>query len=375
MKILITTDLYMPLINGVVISVINLKKGLEAQGHKVKVLTLSQSIHSMKMGDIYYLGSVSSGGVYPGTRFCVRMPDKILKEIVSWRPEIVHSQCEFSTFRFASKIAKECRATLVHTYHTVYEEYTHYFCPSKVLGKYLIAKFSKHILNKADLVIAPSWKVEGIIKHYGVTSPVFVVPSGIDFETFAKMPSRQWISEKKAEYGLKKQCLTLIYVGRLAKEKNVNELLELVACCKEMPIKLLIVGDGPIRAELEKKAQKLGVSDRVAFTGMVKPKDVWKYYHLGDVFVNASTSETQGLTYIEAMAAGLPMICKRDDCLNQLIKDGVNGWQYHSHSEFRHLVRLIDNDITLRAKMSDNSMAQARKYSTTAFAKKMAEIY
>ena len=92
-------------------------------------------------------------------------------------------------------------------------------------------------------------------------------------------------------------------------------------------MKLLIVGDGPVREELEEHCERLGLTDKVTFTGMIAPDKVGEYYHLGDVFVNASTSETQGLTYVEAMAAGLPMLCKSDECLEGLVKDGINGWQ------------------------------------------------
>ena len=106
-------------------------------------------------------------------------------------------------------------------------------------------------------------------------------------------------------------------------------------------LRFLIVGDGPAKASLEEQAKALGVSDKVIFTGMVDPKAVQEYYQLGDVFVSASTSETQGLTYIEAAANGLPLLCRRDKCLDDVIRVGENGYEYTDESEFFNSINFI----------------------------------
>ena len=222
MKILITTDLYKPLINGVVTSVLNLKKGLEDQGHDVRVLTLSQTTHSRKNEEVYYIASISTRGVYPGTRMGLKMPNYMFKEIIEWSPDVVHSQCELSTFRFAKRIAYECNAVFVHTYHTLYENYMHYIYPIGAIGKLLLPKLSRTVLNSTDMVISPSSKVEKVLAQYGISSPVTVVPSGIDYEGFLQRPSNEWIDKKKQELGLQENCLNLIYVGRLAPSTGVT---------------------------------------------------------------------------------------------------------------------------------------------------------
>ncbi len=375
MKVLITTDLYKPLINGVVTSVLNIKKGLEKRGHEVRVLTLSQNTDSYVDGDVYYIGSINTGWVYPGTRFRLKVPHAIFKEIVNWCPDIVHSQCEFSTYGCAKKIAEACGAPLVHTYHTVYEDYTHYFCPSKKLGALLVSKFSKHVLDHTDAVIAPSYKVGRLLTGYGVSAPVSIIPSGIDLVKYSHSPSGQWISAKRNALGVNGEELRLIFVGRLAKEKNIDELLELMEDCRNLPVRLLIVGDGPVRDELEAHAERLGISDRVTFTGMIMPEEVGEYYHIGDVFVNASTSETQGLTYVEAMAAGLPMLCKHDECLEGIVKDGVNGWQYNDADDFCDHVRTLIADSTLRRNMSVNAASEAQRFSTAKFVDNVERLY
>ena len=375
MKILITTDLYKPLINGVVASVINIKAGLERHGHEVRVLTLSQDRHSRIEGDVYYIGSMDTGRIYPGTRFKLKVPRSMMKDIKAWKPDVVHSQCEFSTFGAAKRISRACKAPLIHTYHTVYEDYTHYFCPWKKLGAFMVSIFSKVVLNRTDAVIAPSYKVGRLLDRYGVSTPVEVIPSGIDLIRYSHIPSETWVDRRRSELALDGNILRLIYVGRLAKEKNIEELLDMIADCSELPIRLVIVGDGPEREDIMQHVNDLGIANQVVFTGMIAPDKVGAYYHIGDVFVNASTSETQGLTYVEALAAGLPVICKRDECLEGLVKDGVNGWQYDNAQEFRSYVEQLISDPVLRRTMSANAMKEAGRFSRENFVSSVEKLY
>lgn len=135
MKVLITTDWYKPVINGVVTSVLSLADGLEALGHEVRILTLSGTIHSYCEGNVTYIGSVSVGKIYPNARLKTAMTHGYVRDLIAWKPDVVHSQCEFSTFFLARRITQICRVPLVHTYHTVYEDYTHYFSPSISVGR------------------------------------------------------------------------------------------------------------------------------------------------------------------------------------------------------------------------------------------------
>ncbi len=375
MKILITTDVYSPNVNGIVASVESLKKGLEDQGHEVRVLTLSNDHHSYVKANVYYIGSVSVGKIYPGIRLSFRLPSFIFFDIVAWKPDIVHSQTEFSTLRYAKRIANACGANRVHTYHTVYEEYIQYICPFVKIGQFLVSKITRKVLNSFDMVVAPSDKAKRLLRHYKVNTQIEVIPSGIDYKSFSNTPSIQWKNTKNAELGLNDNCLRLVYVGRLAREKNVEELLKMLANCKDLSVELLIVGDGPARSSLEQKCKRLGISDRVIFTGMINHSDVHNYYHLGDVFVNASTSEAQGITYIEAMASGLPMLCRSDDCLKTLIKEGITGWQYQNESQFKSIIEILISDSNLRNRISTSARAIAKDYSYTHFVERIDKIY
>ena len=138
--------------------------------------------------------------------------------------------------------------------------------------------------------------------------------------------------ERRRALGIGDDDQVLLNLGRLGGEKNLGELLTLFAQARQENdnLKFLIVGDGPAREELEHQAKKLGVEKDVIFTGMVDPSEVQNYYQLGDIFVSASTSETQGLTYIDAAANGLPLLCRQDDCLTDVLQEGKNGYEYTS---------------------------------------------
>lgn len=375
LKILITTDYYSPAVNGVVTSVSNLKEGLEKQGHEVRILTLSPDVHSHKWRNVYYIGSVSVDWLYPNTRFKLTPAHQLVKELITWHPDVVHSQCEFSTYPYACRIASICSAPLVHTYHTVYEDYTHYFCPSRRLGRMLAAEFTRHALKHTDCVIAPSAKVSKILHNYHIAAPTEIVPTGIDVERFAATPSQDWIRMKRKMYGLCENNLTLLYIGRLAKEKNLSEIFGILHDYPELPAKLLVVGDGPERTELEDECTALGIESKVIFTGLVPPSEVNCYYHLGDVFVNASTSETQGLTYFEAMAAGLPLLCRKDTCLDGIVIDDETGWQYTTPGQFASAVNKLFYDGDLRRAMALNAKMASKKFSKAVFTNKIESVY
>ncbi|MBQ2468989.1 MAG: glycosyltransferase family 4 protein [Clostridia bacterium] len=375
-KILITTTWYAPVINGVVTSVLNLKRGLEELGHEVRVLTLSRNIHSHREGDVTFVGSVSAGKLYPNARMKMTRARQLVKDLIDWRPDIVHSQCEFNGFHAARKIAEACGAPLVHTYHTVYEDYTHYFSPSERLGKSFVKALSRAILNKTDIVIAPTRKVEELLRGYRVAVPIVTVPSGLDLSRFDITDIGEKSKAIRRDLGIGDEKRVLVYLGRLAKEKNTEELIYLLKEENDPDMLLVIVGGGPYGEELEEFAEAMGVSDRVIFVGMVPPEDVVYYYRLGDVFVSASQSETQGMTYVEAMASGQAILCKKDPCLTELVTDGVDGFQYTTKNEFSELLAGLFESEEYRRKIGDAAAESVReKYSIGYFARSVLDVY
>ena len=376
MKILITSDWYTPAVNGVVTSVKNLRRELEERGHEVRILTLSQSRRSYARDGVTYLGSVTAGLIYPGARLRTALAGKLIRELVEWGPGVVHSQCEFSTFFLARRIAEELDIPLIHTYHTVYEDYTHYFSPSVHFGKKAAAAFTRWAASHTDCLIAPTGKVRLLLQDYGVAKPVFVVPSGIDLRRFRGSLDETRRNVLRASLGIPAGRTVLVFVGRLAGEKRVEELLRFRADMGPCDVTLLLVGDGPDRKRLETVAAELGLeAPDVIFTGMVPAEEVAEWYQLGDLFVSASTSETQGLTYAEALAAGVPVLCRADPCLLGVVRDGENGWQYRGEADFKQKLKGFLDHPERRADLSRAARATGEEYSAQRFAQRVEAIY
>lgn len=378
MKVLITTDLYTTNTNGVVTSVRNLMEELEKKGHEVRVLTVSEKLKSHQDDNIYYIKSLPLGVIYPD----VRMPisyhhHRFIQELINWKPDVIHSQCEFFSYQFAGYISRKTGAPIVHTYHTLYEQYVTYIFPSQRIGAFFVGKLSKYRLRKAGAVVAPTQKVEAVLKNYGVRNTIYVVPSGIALEQHKERISEEERREKRSALGIPEDHIVLLNLGRLGTEKNLSELIEMfsIALSQNPKLTLLIVGDGPARKELEELSEKLEVADHVIFTGMVKPSEVHKYYQLGDIFVSASTSETQGLTYVEAAANGLPLLCRRDPCLDGVLVEGKNGYEYEAEQEFCELLDTILSSPDWCHTAQTQSKEIADTFDKSSFAQRIEDIY
>ena len=375
MKILITADCYTPTINGVVTSILNLETELRRLGHDVKILCPSENFHSSESENVYRIGSVGVGRIYSGARAALRISQSHLQKLIDWKPDIIHSQSEFSSFIMAKRIAAEVNCPIVHTYHTVYENYTHYFSPSVTLGRKAVILMTKRILRHTKAVIAPSQKIERLLKDYGIAQPIKVIPTGLRLKKFSDEISVNIINELKAKLGIPLKSRVLITVGRAAKEKNIDELIRYFKRLDIENTVFVIVGGGPYLDALKDLAYAENISDKMIFTGAVEPENIAAYYRLGDIFLSASQSETQGLTYIEALASGLPAVCRRDDCLNDVITNGKNGGQYTDFKEFSELIRTFLFNDELYKSMSEKAVQTAQKYSAEKFAKDVETVY
>ena len=369
MKILITSDWYYPVINGVVRSVMNLIEYLEGKGHEVRVLTLSNTTKSYRDGKVYYVGSLSAEKIYPQARISNLLAKSHLKEIKDWEPDVVHSQCEFSTFIMAKRIASDQEIPLVHTYHTVYEDYTHYFIPSKQAGKKLVSMASKTLASFCDRIIVPTSKTERLLTRYGIDPYMIdIIPTGIH------IPEMNDKALLRKSLGIAEDDRVLLYLGRLGAEKNIQEIMFFYDRLKNMDIKLYIVGGGPYLATLKEDAEE--ISKKVVFTGMVDSNSVNRYYQAADIFVTASTSETQGLTYYEALANGTIALCRDDAVLDGVIKNGFNGFKYRDFKEFENFVERVFADLEFKDLLEINARNYAREnFSVDGFGAKCLASY
>lgn len=368
MKILITSDLFEPTINGVVTSVKNLEKELKKRGHEVRILTVSDKLASYRKGNVYYVMSVPAK-IYPDIRIPISRGRDYVKELIAWKPDIVHSQCEFFSFGFAKKIARASGAALIHTYHTLYEQYTEYVPIGKNLSREALGKWMKARLRNVDTIIAPTEKVERTLLEYEMRNRVIVIPTGIRIDQFAKSENTEAVRDIREDCEIPEGKTVLLSLGRLGFEKRIDELLDGVRLLTEQKFDcvLLIVGGGPAEAYLKERVKELELESVVKFTGMVKPEKVADYYKAGDVFVCASTSETQGLTYIEAMASGLPLVCRKDPCLCGVLEEGGNGYFYETLEQFAGGIEKLYESREMFEKACRYSRKQAERFGTEQF--------
>lgn len=372
MKILITTDTYRPTINGVVTSIESLKKALDRLGHDVRILTFSDSFNSKQEGNIYYMGSLGAGKFYPDARMNKLFYNRFYEDIMDWKPDIVHSQTEFTMFIQAKKIAKDLDIPLLHTYHTVYEDYTHYFSLNKKIGKELAKQFTKQIIKTTDGVVVPTNKIYNLLTDYNIHEDIYVAPTGINVNKLSECDD----FDIRSGYKIPEDKHIVLFLGRIGKEKNITEILQYLENIDRDDIVFIIAGAGPFLSELKDICSNSKIRDRLIFTGMIDSSKVGNFYSKADVFVSASTSETQGLTFIESMACSTPIICRHDDCLDGVLIEGKTGFGYDTEEEFIYYLNQILDNKKLRDKMGKNCKQLVdENYTEDSFANKIEQIY
>ena len=303
--------------------------------------------------------------------------DPLIKELEAWCPNVIHVQTEGPAYFISKSIIKHCDAPIVMTCHTDYAHFVFGRLRSFPPIKAFMCSIGKIIYRKAAKVIAPSQKAGKFAFLSAFQERLTVIPNGIELEKYQKTLS---VSEKQSlrkSLGIGDSTKVIVSVSRLSKEKNIRELIAFFPLLlKKMPdVKLLIVGDGPDRSHLERQAEKLNITDNIIFAGRVPASDVWRYYNIADIFVSASTFEVHSMSYLEALAQGLPLLCRADDALIGVLEHGCNGMIYHSQKEFSDFAYKILSDDEIRESMGQKSFEKAECFSSDAFADSVMKIY
>lgn len=379
MKIGIFSDTYYPQINGVATSVLLLKEYLEKKGHEVYVFTTTDPKAPVHEERVARYPSIPFSNT--GRRIAAVLYPAIERAFKRNDFDIIHTHTEFSIGILGRRLARSLEIPHVHTMHTIYEDYTHYIARWKVLtpvNRALARKYTASFCNSADRVIVPTEKTKELLLSYGVSRKIEVIPTGLRLERFAKSAWKPEEVEKAREgLGLGKNDMAVIYIGRVSKEKNLDEIVSAMAAYLpfHQDVKLVLVGDGPERKKLESLAGELGILNQVIFAGERPWEEIGLYYNVGYVFVSASTSETQGLTYIEALAAGLPLVVREDPCLRNVVQDGVNGYTFKDRNEFISRLDSVLKDPEHRKKLSLEAEKSAKKFSVEHFGETVLGLY
>jgi len=383
MKVGLFTDTYAPHINGVATSVLMLKNTLEKQGHQVYVVTVNPENSSINYNiddKILRIPGLNTGIYdYKLTRI---YPIKALKRIKRWNLDIIHTHTEFGVGTFARIIAKQFNIPLVHTYHTMYEEYMNWTMKGYLneVGNKIVEYLTMFYCDKTiSELIVPTEKTRDLFKEkYKVKRDVHVIPTGIEIERFYKERfSDNVLNAYKKDYKINNDDFIILYLGRLGKEKNIDFLIEchhyLVLIDKKY--KLLIVGDGPEMKHLKQLVMKYKIDDNVIFVGKVQWDLVPIFYHITDIFVTASKAETQGLTVIEALASSKPVVSISDESYKNMVIDKENGRVFKNNKDYIKIVNNLFSNREELNRLGEKARESVEIYSTKHFVERVLKVY
>ena len=382
MNIAIFSDVYLPDINGVAVSVDSLFKLLKKYGHNAYVVTTSSEKEISFKDNILRIPGLELKKLY-GYRASFIYNEKAFQILKKLKLDLCHINTEFGISQFGFIVASKLNIPSVYTYHTMYEDYTYYATKGYFdrFSKWAIREFDKSCMNRATEIISPSEKTKIYIRSVGVEKYVNVVPTGFNFDRFIPNEENKAKSlEKRREIGFKDNQKILLCLGRVAKEKSFDVIIEGYAkylkAYKDNDTALLFVGDGPARGDLEELTKSLNITDRVKFIGKVDNSLVPYFYLMSEVFLNASISETQGLTFMEAMASDLLVLCRFDNNLVGVIDNNKTGFFFQDVDDFKDKLHYV---LSLNKEESDsikkNAFDSIDRFSEKTFYNNIIEVY
>jgi 1,2-diacylglycerol 3-alpha-glucosyltransferase len=306
LRVALFTEIYRPAMNGVVASVETLAAALESRGHSIFCVAPKMLGEDGDERGVVRIPSLPLP-LPVGTPYRLTLPvmsRRNVKGLIAGL-DVIHVHSPFVTGWMGVRYARRFGIPLIYTYHTQLEEYVHYVPFEPNLTRYAATRLTRTFANLADAVIAPTPAMAARLRELGVRTRIETLPSGIDIGLFG---SGQRSSDVRKRLGASDDETLLLYVGRLAREKNIELLLHAMAAARNDRLRLAIVGDGPHRPVLVALATELGVANVTRFAGAMPRTTLPDAYASADVFAMPSTTETQGLVLAEAMAAGLPVI-------------------------------------------------------------------
>lgn len=373
MNIGIFTDTYFPQNSGVATSIKTLKEALEKQGNNVFIFTTTDP-HVAKgkvEPNIFRFSSIPFIS-FTDRRIAFRgffEAAKVAKEV---KLDIVHTQTEFALGTIGKYVSHQLEIPAIHTYHTMYEDYLHYVLNGHLLKPYHVKQFTKAYLKNMDGVIAPSERVKLLLKRYGVRIPIRIIPTGVDLTAISHSTGQNI----RAKLGIAEDAPVLLNLSRIAAEKKIYHILNVMPeVLEQFPqAKLVIAGDGPDVGMLKDQVERLTLEDAVIFTGNIPHKDVGDYYRMADLFVSASDTETQGLTYIEALAAGTKCVVYDTDYTEHVFNKSIYGKVFKTQQEM--LTEILSYLKSKNFKIpKDDLKIKLGEISAARFANKVQDFY
>jgi 1,2-diacylglycerol 3-alpha-glucosyltransferase len=373
------TNTYLPFVGGVPISIDRLRRGLTQRNHLVRVFAPTYSLPLVTEPDSQVIRIPSVGFSRKMNFPLASLWSPITRQQFSaQRFDVVHVHHPYWLGSKGMRLARRLKIPVVFTYHTRMERYVHYLpLPGERLKAVLVHFLIRRFANRCQAVITPTTSTEEYLRHLGVSALIETIPTGINLTAYDGHSAAD-IAAVRANYASPGERL-LISVSRLGKEKNLDFLLEGIQMVKQgtqVPFRLLLVGDGPERRHVELSVRATGMAQQVLVAGSMTPAALVQAYLAADIFVFASTSETQGMVLLEAMAGGCPVVAVRASGVHEVIKQGYNGLKVpeSTASWADAVISLLENE-NLRVLMASNSRTFAQKYSVAKTAIYIERLY
>ena len=377
MNVGLFTDCYLPTKNGVVTSILQLKEGLERKGHKVTIVTVDAPHNERKDKTVYHFPSLPFNSSIQ-VRMGLVKPGAVNSIIQEEQIEIVHTHTEFSVGWAAKRAARMRGLPLIHTAHTMYEDYRHYLFFGQLLSPGVVRGWLRAFLSNYDTLVCPSIKAQNYFKSFVPQIQTAVIGNGVCKSRFCPNPLTSEEKERKRKaFGIHSSDKVIIYVGRMAKEKRARQLLDaLTPLLQEHPrYKALLVGSGPAFGYMVNATKIRGLSGQVIFTGYVDWAQMHELYSIADIFVTASLSEVHPMTLIEASMCGLPIVARRDDSYAGLVQDDYNGYLVESDQELAERLSGILCDEVRLTEFSGNGQALSAQFNSETHVERIESLY
>ena len=386
MNIALFTDSYLPTKSGIVTVVLQHRKILEDMGHHVVIVTVNTKEEEKALAErekdenILRIRSVRGEWFgFPDQYVGFPHEKKILNFLIKHKIELIHSHTEFFVAHAAKLSGKKLHIPVIATTHTLWEDFYRYYLPGgRLIPVHWIRKFVKRLYKKFYALINVSQKARDYFKMPFMlpNTPSAIIPNALDSDSFLQCSiSEKEIQGVRKQWGIKKDDIVFLFLGRVVEEKRVEELLDVCmrVIQKNAKIKILFVGAGPAVQSLEKKSR--AVSDRIIFTGYVPWTEVHSYYQLGDVFITASLSEMHSMTVLEALMTGLPIVARRDTSFSDTIFEGKNGFMADTDEEMDGYMLDLAADKKKREAFGEFSKKVAKGFSLEVYGKRTVAFY
>ncbi|MGZ8238852.1 MAG: glycosyltransferase, partial [Methylobacter sp.] len=322
MNIVMLTNTFTPHVGGVARSVETFTDAYRQLGHRVLVVAPEFPNMPQDEANVVRIPAVQN---FNGSDFSVVLPvaGLLTEALNEFRPDIVHAHHPYLLGMTALRVARFHTLPLVFTHHTRYEEYTHYVPGNSFTLKRFVIELATRFANLCDQVFAPSESIAALLQERGVTTPIAVVPTGIDVVRFNQGDAQGF----RAAMNIPHEAFVVGHLGRLAPEKNLAFLAKAVAAFLQTDSRahFLVVGKGPSEEEIRTIFTRAGLASRLHFAGILELPQLADAYRAMNVFAFASKSETQGLVLAEAMAAGVPVVALDAAGVQEVVRDGCNG--------------------------------------------------